>query len=60
MLTEIDTPRLRLRPLAPGDAAALQRAAAARAIADTMIFGPAPLPHGGGRTFFWSRGRASR
>jgi ribosomal-protein-alanine N-acetyltransferase len=46
MLTEIDTPRLRLRPLVPGDAAALQRAAAAHAIADTMISVPHPYPPG--------------
>ena len=46
MLTEIDTPRLRLRPLVPADAPALQRAAAARAIADTMISVPHPCPPG--------------
>jgi RimJ/RimL family protein N-acetyltransferase len=46
MLTEIDTPRLRLRPLIPADAPALQRAAAARAIADTMISVPHPYPPG--------------
>jgi len=46
MLTKIDTPRLRLRPLAPADAPALQRAAAAGAIADTMISVPHPYPPG--------------
>ena len=46
MLTEIETPRLRLRPLVPADAPALQRAAAARAIADTMISVPHPYPPG--------------
>jgi RimJ/RimL family protein N-acetyltransferase len=46
MLTEIETPRLRLRPLVPADAPALQRAAAARAIADTMISVPHPYPSG--------------
>ncbi len=51
MLTEIDTPRLRLRPLVPADAPALQRAAAARAIADTMISVPHPYPPGEAQRF---------
>jgi len=42
----LDTPRLRLRPLGPGDAPALQAAANARAIADTMISVPHPYPPG--------------
>jgi len=40
------TDRLRLRPLEPSDAAAIQRAASAREIADTMISVPHPYPPG--------------
>ena len=42
----IDTPRFRLRPLEISDAPAIQNAASAREIADTMISLPHPYPLG--------------
>ena len=40
----LETPRLRLRPLEDSDRPAIQQAAAARAISDTMISIPHPYP----------------
>ena len=40
----LETPRLRLRPLEDSDRSAIQQAAAARAISDTMISIPHPYP----------------
>ena len=40
----LETPRLRLRPLEQSDAPAIQKAAGAREIADTMISLPRPFP----------------
>jgi ribosomal-protein-alanine N-acetyltransferase len=42
----LKTPRLRLRPLKLSDALAIQKAASARKIADTMISLPHPYPPG--------------
>ena len=42
----LETPRLRLRPLEQSDAPAIQKAAGAREIADTMISLPHPYPAG--------------
>ena len=42
----LETPRLRLRPLEQSDASAIQKAAGAREIADTMISLPHPYPAG--------------
>jgi ribosomal-protein-alanine N-acetyltransferase len=42
----VEARRLRLRPLGPRDAAAIQAAASARVIADTMISLPHPYPDG--------------
>ncbi len=42
----LETPRLRLRPLELSDASAIQKAAGAREIADTMISLPHPYPAG--------------
>ncbi len=42
----LKTPRLRLRPLKLSDASAIQKAASARKIADTMISLPHPYPPG--------------
>ncbi len=42
----LETGRLWLRPLQPSDAAAIQQAASARAVADTMISLPHPYPAG--------------
>lgn len=42
----LETPRLRLRPLDLSDASAIQKAAGAREIADTMISLPHPYPAG--------------
>jgi RimJ/RimL family protein N-acetyltransferase len=42
----LETPRLRIRPLERSDASAIQKAAAAREISDTMISIPHPYPAG--------------
>jgi len=42
----LTTPRLRLRPIEGSDALAIQKAASARKIADTMISLPHPYPEG--------------
>ncbi len=42
----IETQRLRLRPLEPSDTSAIQKAASAREISDTMISIPHPYPAG--------------
>jgi RimJ/RimL family protein N-acetyltransferase len=42
----LETPRLRLRPLELSDTSAIQKAAAGREIADTMISLPHPYPAG--------------
>ena len=42
----LETPRLRLRPLERADVSAIQKAASAREIADTMISLPHPYPAG--------------
>lgn len=42
----LETPRLRLRPVGPGDIGNIQRAATAREISDTMISIPHPYPEG--------------
>ena len=47
----LETPRLRLRPLELSDAAAIQKAAGAREIADTMISLPHPYPAGEAERF---------
>ena len=44
--TAIETPRLRLRPLELSDISAIQKAAGAREVADTMISLPHPYPTG--------------
>jgi ribosomal-protein-alanine N-acetyltransferase len=47
----LETPRLRLRPLELSDASAIQKAAGAREIADTMISLPHPYPAGEAERF---------
>jgi RimJ/RimL family protein N-acetyltransferase len=47
----LETPRLRLRPLELSDASAIQKAASAREIADTMISLPHPYPAGEAERF---------
>jgi len=42
----LETPRLRMRPLERSDTSAIQHAASARKIADTMISLPHPYPAG--------------
>lgn len=44
--TTLHTERLRIRPVAPTDAEAIQAAASDRRIADTMISIPHPYPEG--------------
>ena len=55
----IETQRLRLRPLDASDAPAIQRAAGAREIADTMISLPHPYPDGEAERYM-ARQRAER
>ena len=47
----LETPRLRLRPLELSDASAIQKAAGAREIADTIISLPHPYPAGEAERF---------
>jgi len=42
----LENPQLRLRPLKRSDASAIQKAASAQKIADTMISLPHPYPEG--------------
>lgn len=47
----LETPRLRLRPIELSDTSAIQKAAGARQIADTMISLPHPYPAGEGERY---------
>ena len=55
----LNTSRLRLRPLKLSDASAIQKAASARKIADTMISLPHPYPEGEAKRYI-ARQQAER
>jgi ribosomal-protein-alanine N-acetyltransferase len=55
----LETPRLKLQPLELSDTSAIQQAASAREIADTMISLPHPYPEGEARRYI-ARQQADR
>ena len=63
-LPRMETDRLALRPISPGDSAAIQSAASRRAVSDTMISIPHPYPHDEAQRFVsrqlaaWETGHA--